>query len=147
MHMSEADLMELLTSNPHVKIREQDQRLVKPREPLPTQRPAFDSDAEERFYNKRIVPLIIAGFLHKLELHKTFEIVEAVEHCGKKYKKRVYTPDFYMEFKDGSVEVVEIKGRIIKKIQRDYPLRRQLFIVNYCLPNNWKFLEVHDDEI
>lgn len=147
MHMSEADLMELLTSNPHVKIREQDQRLVKPREPLPTQRPTFDSDAEERFYNKRIVPLIIAGFLHKLELHKTFEIVEAVEHCGKKYKKRVYTPDFYMEFKDGSVEVVEIKGRIIKKIQRDYPLRRQLFIVNYCLPNNWKFLEVHDDEI
>ncbi|OMF70363.1 MULTISPECIES: DUF1064 domain-containing protein [Paenibacillus] len=147
MHMSEADLMELLTSNPHVKIREQDQRLVKPREPLPTQRPTFDSEVEERFYNKRIVPLIIAGFLHKLELHKTFEIVEAVEHCGKKYKKRVYTPDFYMELKDGSVEVVEVKGRIIKKLQRDYPLRRQLFILNYCLPNNWKFLEVHDDEI
>ncbi|WNS40840.1 hypothetical protein [Paenibacillus sp. MMS20-IR301] len=52
-----------------------------------------------------------------------------------------------MELKDGSVEVVEIKGRVIKKLQRDYPLRRQLFILNYCIPNNWKFKEVHDDEI
>ncbi|WP_397333955.1 DUF1064 domain-containing protein [Paenibacillus sp. YN15] len=85
----------------------------------------FESQAEERFYYKRIVPLIIAGFLHKLELHKTFEIVEAVEHCGKRYQKRVFTPDFYIEMKDGSVEVVEIKGRVIKKMQRDYPLRRQ----------------------
>lgn len=73
--------------------------------------------------------------------------MEAVEHCGKKYRKRVYTPDFYMELKDGSVEIVEVKGRMIKKIQRDYPLRRQLFILKYCLPNNWKFIEVHDDEI
>lgn len=31
MHMSEADLMELLASNPHVKIREPDPRLLKPR--------------------------------------------------------------------------------------------------------------------
>ncbi|WCM63714.1 hypothetical protein [Paenibacillus polymyxa] len=86
MHRSEADLMEFLTSNPHVKIREP------PREPLPTQRLTFDSQAEERFYNKRVVPLIIAGYLHKLELHKTFEIMQAVEHCGKKYKKTcVYT--------------------------------------------------------
>ncbi|WNS40839.1 hypothetical protein [Paenibacillus sp. MMS20-IR301] len=82
--MSEAELMELLTSNPHVKVRERNQRLVKPRESLPKDPPVFDSDAEERFYNRRVVPLIIAGFLHKVEFHKTFEIIEAVDHCGKK---------------------------------------------------------------
>lgn len=113
MYMSEADLLELIASNPNVKIREQNQRLVKSREPAPTQCPTFDSQAEERFYDKRILPLTIAGYLYKLELHKIFEI----------------------------------KGGMIKKLQRNYPLCRQLFILKYCLPNDYKFIEVHDDEI
>jgi hypothetical protein len=32
-----------------------------------------------------------------------------------------------MEHKDGSVEIVEVKGRMIKIMQRDYPLRRHIF--------------------
>ncbi|WP_420793131.1 hypothetical protein [Paenibacillus polymyxa] len=38
-----------------------------------------------------------------------------------------------MEHKDGSVEIVEVKGRMIKIMQRDYPLRRHIFILKYRL--------------
>jgi len=146
--MSEDELRQVLARNPGLRV----QGLDPPKSGKPGSGPRilsreFDSDAEQRYYEKRVLPPLQTGLLLCCELHKAFEIVPALEHCGRKYKNRIYTPDFYLEYQDGSVEVVEIKGRKIKKLQRDYPLRRQLFILNYCIPNNWRFMEVHDDEI
>lgn len=148
MWMSEDELRQVLARNPDIRV----QGLESPKNSIAGSRPRilsgdFDSDAERRYYEKRILPPLQTGLLLHCELHKAFEVVPALEHCGRKYKNRIYTPDFYLEYRDGSVEVVEIKGRAIKKLQRDYPLRKQLFILNFCIPNKWRFLEVLDDEI
>lgn len=147
MHWTEEQLRKALANNPALKAREAKPKAAsRSGKSAALQRPTFDSAAEERYFEQSIRPVLLAGLLLQYELHKTFEIVPAMEHCGKKYKNRVYTPDFYLEYRDGTVEVVEIKGRAIKKLQRDYPLRRQLFIYQYCIPNGWRFLEIHDDE-
>ena len=107
----------------------------------------FDSEAERRYYYKYISPGEKNGTIHSLELHKTFEIVPALENNSRKYRAIRYSPDFSIEYGDGRIEIVEVKGRKIKKLRPDYPIRRQLFIQNHCNPNGWIVTEVFDDEI
>lgn len=147
MWMSEDELNHILAKNPALKVRDQGKTSEKNRSvKLPKDTP-FESDAEKRFYNSHIFPNLLAGSIIKYEMHKSFEVIECITFGGKKYKNRIYTPDFILEYADGSTEVVEVKGRVVKKLQRDYPLRRQLFILKYCIPNDWRFREVHDDEV
>lgn len=44
-------------------------------------------------------------------------------------------------FRDGAVVVVEVKSKKIKKLQREYHIRRRLFIEKYCRPSGWKLTE------
>lgn len=148
MRLTEQELQALCDRNPHLKIRER--RAATSAGDCPTsppEPPRFDSQAEERFYNRHVLPGLLSGIIISSDVHKTFEIMEAVEHCGHKYKNREYTPDFVLAFRDGTVEVVEIKGKQVKKMQRDYPLRKQLFILKYCIPNGWKFIERPAEEL
>ena len=104
----------------------------------------FDSLAEEIYYNTQIKPKLASGEYVSCELHKTFQILAALPEYG--YKERVYTPDFFITKQNGDVLVVEMKGKAVKKLQRDYPLRRHLFLEKYCVPNQWKFREEHSEE-
>jgi Protein of unknown function (DUF1064). len=102
----------------------------------------FQSLAEEIYYHHYIQPLILQGKLESVNMHETFQIVEAVQWGKIKLAAKVYTPDFVIRFLDGKIKVIEIKGTKVKKLQRDYPLRRQLFLLKYCIPNDWEFEEV-----
>lgn len=147
MWMSERDFALLLARNPTLRVQ-QIQR--KPSTPQCRQFPKkldFDSDAERRYYCKVIAPALKDGSISKVTLHKTFELLPAAENNGQKYRAIRYSPDFFIEYESGKICVVEVKGRKIKKLRPDYPIRRLLFITTFCNPNQWNFIEVYDDEI
>ena len=146
MRMTEEELRRVIDNNPALKIRDSGAKKSPAQTAIPPE-PEFDSEAERKFYNRRVIPGLVSGFILSCELHREFEVVEAVTHCGKTYRPRVYTPDFVLSYADGTVEVIEVKGKQVKKMQRDYPLRRQLFIIKYCIPNKWKFIEVPAEEL
>lgn len=105
--VTEKEFQRILKGNPTIRVREQDgQNLpakakTKPSIPMSL----FDSQAEERYYNKRIYPLLLAGQITRCDVHQSFEVIEAVNHGGKRYQHRIFTPDFILHFSDGSVEV------------------------------------------
>ncbi len=109
-----------------------------------TKQKEFDSIAEENFYNFFVLKHIKSGFITNCELHNKYTIVDAIPEY--KLREKVFKPDFFIETKDGRTFVVETKGEKIKKLQRDYGLRKHLFIQKYCLPNNWTFIELKSEE-
>lgn len=120
------------------KTRKQDTALADLRRELKDE---FDSQAERDYYVAEIWPYLQTGEITSCELHKTFVLIEASEYDGRKLREIVYTPDFILTYPDGAVVVVEVKSKKIKRLQRDYPVRRRLFIEKYCRPNGWKFKE------
>lgn len=60
------------------------------------------------------------------------------------YYYKVITPSL----KDSSIyRHSRGQGQKNQKLRPDYPIRRLLFITNFCNPNEWDFFEVFDDEI
>lgn len=103
----------------------------------------FDSLAEENFYNLYVKKNILNGNIKECFLHKEFEILPAIEEY--KLRKKKFKPDFILVTKSGKTVVVEMKGKVVKKLQRDYGLRKHLFISKYCIPNEWQFLELESE--
>lgn len=102
----------------------------------------FDSKGEYSYYICEICPKLKSGDAVSCKLHPEFELFPKSEYCGLKLSRLRYTPDFMITYADGTAEIVEIKGRMIKKLQRDYHLRRRMFIEIHARPNGWKFKEV-----
>lgn len=102
----------------------------------------FQSLAEQRYYEMYVQPLELAGMLDHWSMHESFVVEEGLSYQGMRFRPKIYSPDFMLYFKDGSVLAVEVKGSRIKKLQREYPLKKQLFIRKYCIPNKWDFSEV-----
>lgn len=107
----------------------------------------FDSEGEQIYYERFVSPGLKSKKIKKCEMHAVFEIIPQFEFDGKKYRKREFKPDFVLTMADKSVVVVEVKSKYVRHAQRDYPLRRNLFLLNYCVPNGWKFEEVSADEM
>lgn len=147
MWMSERDFALFLARNPHLWIQQPQGK--KPPFPTPISPDTldFDSEAERRYYDRVILPALKDGSICKVTLHRTFELLPATENHGRKYRAIRYSLDFFIEYKDQKIRVVEVKGRKIRKLRPDYPIRRLLFIINFCNPNGWEFTEVFDDEI
>jgi hypothetical protein len=70
----------------------------------------FDSVLEMRYYRDVLCPLVESGDVVKYELQKPYELQPKFVHDGKNVKPITYVADFYMEFKDGSIKVVDTKG-------------------------------------
>ena len=104
----------------------------------------FDSLAEKNFYDYYVTRYLKNKFITKLELHNQFVIVDAVPEY--KLKSKVFNPDFIITTAKGETFVIEMKGKVVRKLQRDYGLRKQLFILKYCLPNGWKFIELKSED-
>ena len=103
--------------------------------------PDADSDLERRYYAAVLWPKIMAGLVESWEMHRRFELLPADTYCGLRLPAAHYTPDFYITYANGVVEVVEVKNAKIRQLQRDYIYRRRLFIEKYARPNGWKFTE------
>ena len=104
----------------------------------------FDSLAEENFYYLYIVERLSSGFIQQCEIHNEFTVLNEIKEY--KLRKKVFKPDFYIVLNDGRTFVIEMKGKKIKKLQRDYGLRKHLFIEKYCLPNKWTFIELQSED-
>ena len=70
----------------------------------------FDSVLEMRYYRDVLCPLVESGNVVKYELQKPYELQPKFVHDGKNVQPITYVADFYMEFKDGSIKVVDTKG-------------------------------------
>lgn len=107
----------------------------------------FDSSGEAVYYAQFVYPLLLTGEIVSCDMHREFEILPKLVFQGKTYRPRKFKPDFFLTYKDGHVKVVEVKSKYVRHAQRDYPLRRQLFLDKYCAPNNWAFEEVCSDDL
>ena len=103
--------------------------------------PEADSELERSYYADALWPKIMAGLVVSVELHKRFTLYPADTYCGLRLPAAHYTPDFFITYQNGTVEVVEVKSAAVRKLQRDYIYRRRLFIERYARPNGWRFTE------
>ena len=103
---------------------------------------APESKLEADFYTREIWPGIRSGEIVECEMHKTFQLLPPGEYCGIKLHKAEYTPDFWIRRRNGTVEVIEVKSKAVRRLQKSYVYRRRLFIELYARPNGWVFREI-----
>lgn len=106
----------------------------------------FDSRGEYEFFVIEVLPRLRNGRIVSCEEHPAFTLFEADEFCDIKLGAIRYTADFKLTYNDGTVEIIEIKSRFVRRMQRDYPVRRRIFIEKYARPNGWKFREIFTDD-
>lgn len=70
----------------------------------------FDSQMEMRYYRDVVLPLVRSGDICAFELQKKYELQPKFVYQGNVVRAITYVADFYVEYKDGHSEVVDIKG-------------------------------------
>lgn len=81
------------------------------------------SHAEVRFEQLYILPRLHKKQIKNYSAQVEFELWPQTET----ERRIVFTPDFVIEWADGRKEVIELKGKQVKKMQRDYHLRVRRF--------------------
>lgn len=102
----------------------------------------FDSRGEYEFYTGTVLPKMARGEIVECEQHPAFPLFPAGEYGGLKLRPIRYTADFRLTYDDGTVEIVEIKSKFVRRMQRDYPVRRRVFLEQIARPAGWKFTEI-----
>ena len=102
----------------------------------------FDSRGEYEYYIGTIAPKIACGAIVECEKHPRFQLFPPGEYSGMKLRPVQYTADFRLVYADGTVEIVEVKSKFVRRMQRDYPVRRRVFLELIARPAGWKFTEV-----
>lgn len=102
----------------------------------------FDSLGEYEYFVGTVRPKLKSGELLSCERQPAFVLFPPGEYNGEKLRAIRYTADFRLNYSDGSVEIVEVKSKFVKRMQRDYHIRRRIFIEQYARPNGWKFTEI-----
>jgi Protein of unknown function (DUF1064). len=77
------------------------------------------SHAELNFEQLYILPRMYSGKIKSYRTQVEFELWPKTNT----ERRIMFTPDFVIEYMDGRRVVVELKGKQIKKFQRDYHLR------------------------
>ena len=70
----------------------------------------FDSVVEKRYYEEIILPAFNSKEIIHYELQKTYELQPKFKHDGKTVRAINYVADFFVVYKDGTSEVIDIKG-------------------------------------
>ena len=80
----------------------------------------FDSVVEMKYYRDVILPEAGSGKIKAFELQKPFVLQPKFIHGDKTILPITYVADFYVEYDDGSIEVIDIKGMAdsVAKIKR-----------------------------
>ena len=103
-------------------------------------------ESERRYYRDVILPKVACGLVVKVQEQIVFELLPEKAYCGLKLPKARYKPDFVLKYADGTVEIVEVKSKFTRRMQRDYIYRRRLFIDLVAEPRGWKFTEWFADK-
>lgn len=86
----------------------------------------FDSKAEAKYY-LYLKELEEKGEIISFHLQPEFVLQEAFEKDGKKFREIKYIADFKVHYKDGTVEVIDVKGYETP----DFKIKRKLFEKKY----------------
>lgn len=70
----------------------------------------FDSCMEMRYYRDVILPLERSGKITHYEMQKSYELQPKFHREGKTIQPITYVADFYIEYDDGRIEVIDVKG-------------------------------------
>lgn len=70
----------------------------------------FDSQLEMKYYRDVLCPKVESGEVESFELQKKYELQEGFIRNGKRVFPITYIADFYIEYADGRVEVIDTKG-------------------------------------
>lgn len=103
-------------------------------------------ESEKRYYRDVILPKVACGQVVKVQEQVVFNLLPEKAYCGLKLPKARYKPDFVLTYADGTVEIVEVKSKFTRRMQRDYIYRRRLFIDLIAEPRGWKFTEWYADK-
>ena len=102
----------------------------------------FDSLGEYEYYIGTVAPKVARGEIVEWEAHPCFPLFPAGQYGALKLRPVRYTADFRLVYADGTVEIVEIKSKFVRRMQRDYALRRRVFLEQVARPAGWKFTEI-----
>ena len=103
-------------------------------------------ESEKRYYRDVIVPKVACGLVVKVQEQVRFALLPEKVYGEMKLPAAHYTPDFVLTYADGTVEIVEVKSKFTRRMQRDYIYRRRLFIDLVAEPRGWKFVEWFADK-
>lgn len=70
----------------------------------------FDSELEMKFYRDWVKPKIESGEIIDCKRQVKFELQEKFKHNNKTILPIYYIADFVLEYKDGHITVIDIKG-------------------------------------
>lgn len=70
----------------------------------------FDSELEMKYYRDVVLPGVESGRIKYYELQKPYELQPKFVHDDKTVQPIKYVADFYIEYADGSSEVIDTKG-------------------------------------
>lgn len=70
----------------------------------------FDSEMEMKYYRDVVLPAYNKGIIKHFELQKSFELQPKFKRNGKTILSIKYVADFYIEYSDNKVQVIDIKG-------------------------------------
>lgn len=87
----------------------------------------FDSEMEMKYYRDVILPKSETGEITAYELQKKFELQPKFKSNGKTIRAIDYIADFYVVYRDGSTEVVDVKGMPDKVAQ----IKKKMFLYKY----------------
>ncbi len=65
---------------------------------------------EMRYYRDVVLPQVRSGDITKYELQKQYILQPKFTYDDKVVRPIVYVADFYVEYKDGRIEVIDTKG-------------------------------------
>lgn len=102
----------------------------------------FDSRGEYEFYIGTVAQKVARGEVVEWEAHPSFHLFPAGEYGALKLHPVRYTADFRLVYADGTVEIVEVKSKFVRRMQRDYAVRRRVFLELIARPAGWKFTEI-----
>lgn len=80
----------------------------------------FDSQLEMKYYRDVLCPKMESGEVTNYELQKKFELQPGFSRKDKKVQAISYIADFYIEYANGHIEVIDTKGMpdSVAKIKR-----------------------------
>lgn len=94
----------------------------------------FASTMEMKYYRDVVLPLSKRGEITHYELQKEYVLQPKYVYNGKTIRPITYVADFYIEYADGRIEVIDTKGCADNVAQ----IKKKMFMYQYpALPYKW----------
>ncbi len=94
----------------------------------------FASVMEMKYYRDVVLPLSRSGEITHYELQKEYVLQPKYIHEGKSIRPITYVADFYIEYSDGRIEVIDTKGCADSVAK----IKKKMFMYQYPdLPYRW----------